>query len=171
MNQYIVCVTCQQHLTQYWNTTCQAETQWIVSRNIEMVQKLFGRTQYADINGSRSEGKKIKVDFFQRSIAGPLLFIIHFNDLIYLEDSTCKISIYADDNNYKIRVVEANKVRMNSYRGVYLTNYKINFHFPCFQVTATPTQVTHLQQSLWLWSLHIVHRSQIDSTYFLSNCY
>ena len=41
---------------------------------------LEGITQYVDIIGSRSERKKIKVGIFQGSVAGPLFFIIYFNE-------------------------------------------------------------------------------------------
>ena len=77
---------------------------------------LAGRKQYVDVNGGRSGKKRIPVGVFQGSIAGPILFIIFFNDLITLEDVNTKISIYADDNNYKLKLgndVEENKLLIN----------------------------------------------------------
>ena len=46
--------------------------------------------------------KRVEIGVFQGSIAGHLLFIIFFNDLVVLEDSVTSISIYADDNNDRI---------------------------------------------------------------------
>ena len=54
---------------------------------------------------------------FQGSIAGPILFIIFFNNLVTLKDALTKISIYADDNNYKLKLgnnVEENKRLINN---------------------------------------------------------
>ena len=41
---------------------------------------------------------------FQGSIAAPLLFIIYINDLVMLQDENTKVSIYADDNNYQLKL-------------------------------------------------------------------
>ena len=65
---------------------------------------LSGRSQYCDINGSKSPTRSIDVGVFQGSVAGPLLFIIFFNDIMELEDEDTKISGYADDNNYKLKL-------------------------------------------------------------------
>ena len=65
---------------------------------------LRGRSQYCDINGSKSTTKNIDVGVFQGSVAGPLLFIIFFNDIMELEDADTLISGYADDNNYKLKL-------------------------------------------------------------------
>ena len=81
-----------------------------------MKSYLDGREQYVDVNGGRSNRRKIPVGVFQGSIAGPILFIIYFNDLITLQDNLTKISIYADDNNYKLKLgndVEENKLLIN----------------------------------------------------------
>ena len=61
---------------------------------------LRGRSQFCDINGAKSSTKDIDVGVFQGSVAGPLLFIIFFNDIMELEDRDTLISGYADDNNY-----------------------------------------------------------------------
>ena len=78
---------------------------------------LEGRKQYVDVNGGRSKTRRIPVGVFQGSIAGPILFIIFFNDLVTLQDALTKISIYADDNNYKLKLgnnVEENKRLINN---------------------------------------------------------
>ena len=59
-----------------------------------------------------SMSMRIPVGVFQGSIAGPILFIIFFNDLAAFQDELTKISIYADDSNYKLKLgnnVEENK--------------------------------------------------------------
>ena len=49
-----------------------------------------------DVNGGRSERRRIPVGVFQGSIAGPILFIVFFNDLVTLQDALAKISIYLE---------------------------------------------------------------------------
>ena len=65
---------------------------------------LRGRSQFCDINGAKSSTRDIDVGVFQGSVAGPLLFIIFFNDIMELEDGDTLISGYADDNNYKLKL-------------------------------------------------------------------
>ena len=70
-------------------------------------------SQRQHLTGWNSKRKRIPVGVFQGSIAGPILFIIFFNDL---QDDSCKISIYADDNNYKLKIgddVKENKALIN----------------------------------------------------------
>ena len=70
-------------------------------------------SQRQHLTGGNSKRKRIPVGVFQGSIAGPILFIIFFNDL---QDDSCKISIYADDNNYKLKIgddVKENKALIN----------------------------------------------------------
>ena len=77
---------------------------------------LEGRSQFVDVDGERSEEIEITVGVFQGSVAGPLLFLIYFNDLICLQDQNCHVVIYADDNNYAVKLgqdVEENRQRIN----------------------------------------------------------
>ena len=67
-----------------------------------MEDYLQGRMQFCEVNGKKSSCLMIDVGVFQGSVAGPLLFIIFFNDLMTLEDEHTSISGYADDNNYRI---------------------------------------------------------------------
>ena len=75
-----------------------------VSGNSTVDQKLFG-------------GKSHIVDINDSGVSGGTPVAHHFNNLICLEYMTCKISIYADNNNYKIRLwedPEEKKMRINS---------------------------------------------------------
>ena len=47
---------------------------------------------------------KVDIGCFQGSIGAPLLFIIYVNDLVMLQDENTKVSIYAVDNNYQLRL-------------------------------------------------------------------
>ena len=61
------------------------------------------------------------------------LFIIYFNDLVVLEDNGCSVIVYADDNNYAVRIGadrQANQVRINIKLGeveIYMNAYKLKF--------------------------------------------
>ena len=78
---------------------------------------LSGRSLFVDVNGGTSDCIEITVGVFQGSVAGPLLFLIYFNDLICLQDQNCHLSTYVDDNNYAIRLginVEENRMRIKN---------------------------------------------------------
>ena len=74
---------------------------------------LEGRSQFMDVDGERSEEIEITVGVFQGSVAGPLLFLIYFNDLICLQDQNCHVVIYADDNNYAAKLGQRRKQTEN----------------------------------------------------------
>ena len=77
---------------------------------------LAGRSQYVDVSGGISLRKSIPVGVFQGSVAGPLLFIIYINDIERLEERDCSVFVYADDNNYGVKLgnnVTANQARVN----------------------------------------------------------
>ena len=58
---------------------------------------LFLRTQIVQYNGVLSEPNPVYTGFPQLSILGPLLFLIHFNDVHDDPLRYCKIITYADD--------------------------------------------------------------------------
>lgn len=57
---------------------------------------LRGRTQATSVNGNTSEFRPVTCGIPQGSILGPLLFILHINDLPSVLKH-CKVSMYADD--------------------------------------------------------------------------
>ena len=76
-----------------------------------------GRCQFVEVGGKMSGVELVTLGCFQGSIGAPLLFILYVNDLVTLQDHTTKISLYADDNNYAIKLTndeERNKVVIES---------------------------------------------------------
>ena len=67
---------------------------------------LFNRKQCVVLNGEQSSWFKVLSGIPQGTILGPLLFLIHINDLPELcaaEDSDSEIYLYADDSKiYKV---------------------------------------------------------------------
>lgn len=79
-----------------------------------------GRCQYVEVGGKASKVKLVCLGCFQGSIGAPLLYILYMNDLVVLEEARCKVSLYADDNNYSIRLsnnTPDNKSKIESKMG------------------------------------------------------
>ena len=63
---------------------------------LQLIQSyLTNRNQYAFVNGTKSNLRKVKCGVPQGSTLGPLLFLIYVNDLPYVSDFTTKL--FADD--------------------------------------------------------------------------
>lgn len=59
---------------------------------------MFGRTQFVDLNGIRSEVISLSSGVPQGSVLGPLLFILYINDFSeFLGPSLCNTFLFADD--------------------------------------------------------------------------
>ena len=70
---------------------------------------LFSRKQYVTYNGISSHTKTVSCGVPQRSILGPLLFLIYINDL----SNVCKYStpiLYADDTNRFLNGMDLNEM-------------------------------------------------------------
>ena len=59
---------------------------------------LFNKKQFVSINGHISNQTSVKYGLSQGSVPGPLLFLIHINDLNFAA-KFCKIQHFADDTN------------------------------------------------------------------------
>ena len=66
---------------------------------------LGNRTQYVVVNGSKSSEQKVIYDVPQRSVLGPLLFILYINDLP--DQLECMSLMFADDTTPLTRGTEA----------------------------------------------------------------
>ena len=62
------------------------------------ISYLFNRKQFVSINGHISNQTSVKYGVPQGSVLGPLLFLIHINDL-NLAINFCKVHHFADDTN------------------------------------------------------------------------
>ena len=56
---------------------------------------LAGRSQFVDINGSKSESLEINISVIQGSILGPILFLCYIND--FYAATTLFSVLFADD--------------------------------------------------------------------------
>ena len=77
---------------------------------------LSHRKQCVIIDGVKSSFQDVKAGVPQGSRLGPLLFIIYINDIETLEEHDCSVFVYADDNNYGVKLgknVQVNQVRVN----------------------------------------------------------
>ena len=70
---------------------------------------LSNRVQCCSVNGKVSSFEPLTCGVPQGSILGPLLFIIHMNDIQNVA-KTCEISMYADDTNVSSTLTQANDI-------------------------------------------------------------
>ena len=58
---------------------------------------LVGRNQSVIVDGSRSEERQVKSGVPQGTVLGPLLFLLHINDITATIDPQTKCRLFADD--------------------------------------------------------------------------
>ena len=58
---------------------------------------LVGRNQSVVVDGSRSEERQVKSGVPQGTVLGPLLFLLHINDITATIDPQTKCRLFADD--------------------------------------------------------------------------
>ena len=79
-----------------------------------MTSYLENRSQYVSLSGENSSIKHMQYNVPQGSILGPLLFIIHINDIPNIFNRA-KFILYADDANIIIKTL---KSKMSRYIGI-----------------------------------------------------
>ena len=74
---------------------------------LELIRNyLNGRYQRVVLNGKSSSWKEITAGVPQRSVLGPLFFLIHINDLC--DDLSCDVKLFADDTSLFAMVFNEN---------------------------------------------------------------
>ena len=58
---------------------------------------LVGRNQSVVVDGARSKEEEVKSGVPQGTVLGPLLFLLHINDIVHAVDPSTKCRLFADD--------------------------------------------------------------------------
>ena len=99
---------------------------------------LFNRKQFVSINGDVSNQTSVKYDVHQGSVLGPLLFLIHINDLNHAI-KFCKVFHFADDTNLLHFSKSVNK--LNKYINLDMKNLTDWLHASKISVNVKKTKL------------------------------
>jgi hypothetical protein len=82
---------------------------------------LAGRSQYLDINGTKSESLSLEISVIQGSILGPILFLCYINDFY---SATALFSVlFADDTICLGNGINLNDLKVRKHEHFFLTFY------------------------------------------------
>ena len=133
--------------------------------------KIHDRTQVLDFQGVSSDSEPISIGVMQGSILGPLLFILHVNDLPNVVNC-CSMLMYADDTilfyaaskvnalqerlNKELKVIECWLPQNNLFLNVYKTEAMVFGTSPClsnmdsFTIRVNGTSIKRVSQFKYL---------------------